>query len=125
VPRCNAKEPVGRTAHASDNEPRRRSQHGQNEHAMAFSRKSWLFAGSERGAERAALMYTDGYAWNAVSAFANCGRAVAHVQGSHGPILLQKSFRGADRKFLEPLVRFMRGDVRNHIGSSKIDHGPP
>jgi hypothetical protein len=38
---------------------------------------------------------------------------------------LQKSFRGADRKFLEPLVRFMRGDVRDHIGSSKIDHGPP
>ena len=58
MPRCNAKEPVGRTAHASDNEPRRRSQHGQNEHAMALGRKSWLFAGSERGAERAALMYT-------------------------------------------------------------------
>jgi hypothetical protein len=55
VPRCNAKEPVGRTAHASDNEPRRRSQHGQNEHAMALGRKSWL---SERGAERAALMCT-------------------------------------------------------------------
>ena len=29
--------------------------------------------------------------WNAVSAFANCGRAVAHVQGSYVPILLQKS----------------------------------
>ena len=40
-------------------------------------------------------------------------------------MVLQKSFRGADRKFLEPLVRFMRGDVRDHIGSSKIDHGPP
>ena len=25
---------------------------------MALGRKSWLFAGSERGAERAALMYT-------------------------------------------------------------------
>jgi len=23
--------------------------------------------------------------WNAVSAFANCGRAVAHVRGSYGP----------------------------------------
>ena len=31
-------------------------------------------------------------------------------------IMLQKSFWGADRKFLEPLVRFMRGDVRDHIG---------
>ena len=40
-------------------------------------------------------------------------------------MVLQKSFRGADRKFLEPLVRFMRGDVKDHIGSSKIDHGPP
>jgi transposase len=25
---------------------------------MALGRKSWLFAGSERGAERAAFMYT-------------------------------------------------------------------
>ena len=26
---------------------------------------------------------TNGCAWNAVSAFANCGRAVAHVRGSY------------------------------------------
>jgi hypothetical protein len=41
------------------------------------------------------------------------------------PILLQKSFRGGERKFLEPLMHFTRGDVRDHIVSSKIDHGPP
>jgi hypothetical protein len=41
------------------------------------------------------------------------------------PILLQKSFWGDERKFLEPLMRFTRGDVRDHIVSSKIDHGPP
>jgi hypothetical protein len=41
------------------------------------------------------------------------------------PILLQKSFRGGERKFLEPLMRFTRGDARDHIASSKIDHGPP
>ena len=40
-------------------------------------------------------------------------------------ILLQKSFWGGERKFLEPLMRFTRGDVRDHIVSSKIDHGPP
>jgi hypothetical protein len=40
-------------------------------------------------------------------------------------ILLQKSFRGGERKFLEPLMRLARGDVRDHIASSKIDHGPP
>jgi hypothetical protein len=40
-------------------------------------------------------------------------------------ILLQKSFWGGARKFLEPLMRFMRDDVRDHIVSSKIDHGPP
>jgi hypothetical protein len=40
------------------------------------------------------------------------------------PILLQKSFWGVERKFLEPLMRFTRGDVRDHIASSKIDHGP-
>src|ERR1700680_1820645 len=39
-------------------------------------------------------------------------------------ILLQKSFWGGERKFLEPLMRFTRGDVRDHIVSSKIDHGP-
>jgi hypothetical protein len=35
------------------------------------------------------------------------------------PILLQKSFWGGERKFLEPLMRFARGDVRDHIVSSK------
>ena len=40
-------------------------------------------------------------------------------------ILLQKSFWGGERKFLEPLMRFARGDVRDHFVSSKIDHGPP
>jgi hypothetical protein len=29
-------------------------------------------------------------------------------------ILLQKSFWGDERKFLEPLMRFTRGDVRDH-----------
>jgi hypothetical protein len=40
----------------------------------------------------------------------------------HLPILLQKSFWGGERKFSEPLMRFPRGDVRDHIVSSKIDH---
>jgi len=40
------------------------------------------------------------------------------------PILLQKSFWGVERKFLEPLMRFALGDVRDHVGGSKIDHGP-
>jgi hypothetical protein len=48
------------------------------------------------------------------------GRHVSKV-----PILLQKSFLGDRRKFLEPLMRFTRDDVRDHIGSSKIDRGPP
>ena len=40
-------------------------------------------------------------------------------------ILLQKSFWEGERKFLELLMRFTRGEVRDHIASSKIDHGPP
>jgi len=40
------------------------------------------------------------------------------------PIVLKKSFWGVERSFLEPLMRFTRGDVRGHIDSSKIDHGP-
>ena len=39
-------------------------------------------------------------------------------------ILLKKSFWGDDRNFLEPLMRSTRGDVRDHIDSSKIDRGP-
>ena len=34
------------------------ARHGQNERGVALGRKSWLFAGSERGADRAAFMYT-------------------------------------------------------------------
>ena len=41
------------------------------------------------------------------------------------PILLQKSFWGDERNFLEPLMRFTSGDVRDHIVSSKIDQGSP
>jgi hypothetical protein len=40
-----------------------------------------------------------------------------------GPILLQKSFWGDERKFLEPLMRFTSGDVRDHMVSLKIDRG--
>ena len=40
-------------------------------------------------------------------------------------ILLQKSFWGGERKFLKPLMRLARGDMRDHIASSKIDHGSP
>ena len=38
--------------------------------------------------------------------------------------MLQKSFWGDKRNFLELLMRFTRGDVRDHIDLSKIDHGP-
>jgi len=37
---------------------------------------------------------------------------------------LKKSFWDDKRNFLEPLMRFARGDVRDHINSSLIDHGP-
>ena len=34
------------------------ARHGQNERVMALGRKAWLFAGSDRGGERAAAMYS-------------------------------------------------------------------
>jgi hypothetical protein len=49
---------------------------------------------------------------------AQYGRHVSKVR-----ILLQKSFWGDERRFLEPLMRFTRGDVRDYIVSSKLDHG--
>jgi hypothetical protein len=39
-------------------------------------------------------------------------------------ILLKKPFWGDERKFLEPLMRLTRGDVRDHIALAKIDDGP-
>jgi hypothetical protein len=50
-------------------------------------------------------------------------RISRHFRGV--PILLQKYFWGDERKSLRPPMRFTRGDVRDHIVSSKINHGPP
>jgi hypothetical protein len=49
-------------------------------------------------------------------------RAGRHV--SKVPILLKKSFLGDKRNFSGPFMRFASGDVRGHIDSPKIDHGP-
>ena len=57
---------------------------------------------------------------NSISCFSRQG-----LNFRFGSILLQKSFRGSGQKFLDPLMRFMCGDVRDHIASSKIGHGPP
>lgn len=34
------------------------ARHGQNERPITLGRKSWLFCGSDRGGERAAVMYS-------------------------------------------------------------------
>ena len=47
--------------------------------------------------------------------------AVLHV--SNVPIVLKKSLVADEREFLGPLMRFVRGDVRDHIVTLKIDHG--
>src|ERR1700728_3859066 len=39
------------------------------------------------------------------------------------PILLKKSFGGGERNFPEPLMCFVRNDVRDHVVSQKNDHG--
>jgi hypothetical protein len=46
------------------------------------------------------------------------------VRVCFAPIVLKKSFLGDERNFLGPLMRFVRGDVRDHIVSHKNDHGP-
>jgi hypothetical protein len=47
-----------RTADASDIGSQHPARYGQNDCEIALGRKSWLFAGSERGADRAAAMTT-------------------------------------------------------------------
>jgi hypothetical protein len=55
-PECG--ERSARTADASDNGLRYPARYGQNDREIALGRKAWLFAGSDRGADRAALMAT-------------------------------------------------------------------
>jgi hypothetical protein len=43
---------------ASGNTLRLPARHGQNDRAIALGRKSWLFCGSNRGGERAAVIYS-------------------------------------------------------------------
>jgi hypothetical protein len=43
---------------ASGNGPQPPARYGQNDRAIAPGRRAWLFAGSDRGGERAAAMYT-------------------------------------------------------------------
>ena len=50
--------PAVQTADASDIGPQHSARHGQNDREIALGRKSWLFAGSDRGGERAAVMLT-------------------------------------------------------------------
>ncbi|WP_245452145.1 transposase domain-containing protein, partial [Mesorhizobium waimense] len=55
---CSRSEAGVRNTDASDNGLRPPAQHGQNDPEIALGRKSWLFAGSDRGADRAAFMAT-------------------------------------------------------------------
>jgi hypothetical protein len=50
--------PSARTAGASDIGLQLPARYGQNDREIALDRKSWLFAGSDRGGERAAVIYT-------------------------------------------------------------------
>jgi IS66 C-terminal element len=50
--------PSVRAADASDIGPQRPARYGQNDREIALGRKSWLFAGSDRGGARAAVMLT-------------------------------------------------------------------
>lgn len=43
---------------ANGNGPRQSARHGQNELELAIGRKNWLFAGSGRGGQSAAIAYT-------------------------------------------------------------------
>jgi hypothetical protein len=45
------------------------------------------------------------------------------LQVRFAPIVLKKSFLGDGRKFLGPLMRFVRGDLGDHIFSHENYHG--
>jgi hypothetical protein len=52
------------------------------------------------------------------------GDVAISADGRFAPIMLKKSFLADERKFLGLLMRFVRGNVRDHIDSTKNDHGP-
>jgi hypothetical protein len=58
-----------------------------------------------------------------VTIAAVCGSGVGPSNVACWQILLKKGFAD-ELKFLGPLMRFSRGNVRDHIVSPKIDHGP-
>ena len=58
---------------------------------------------------------------SALSQIADIFRAGRNV--SKVPIVLKKSFWGDDQNFSGPLMRFARGDMRDHIVSHRNDHG--
>jgi hypothetical protein len=47
------------------------------------------------------------------------------AMSGYGRYCCRRLFGVANEKFLEPLMRFTRDDVRDHIVSSKIDHRSP
>ena len=46
------------------------------------------------------------------------------ANGRFAPILLKKSFGGGERNFLEPLMRFVRSYLGDHVASQKNDQKP-
>ena len=82
-----------------------------------------IFGLATKEASHPSMMETSRATTSAVPPTADIVGHRGHVRKV--PILLQKSFWGGERKFLEPLMRLTRGDVRDHIDSPKIDHGSP
>ena len=58
VVRCAPPVTVDRKADANDSEHQLLARHGQNECVMALGRKNYLFACSDAGGERAAVIYS-------------------------------------------------------------------
>jgi hypothetical protein len=56
--RCSADGGAARTAGATGSRPPPPARHGQNDPEIALGRKNYLFAGSDSGGDRAAILYT-------------------------------------------------------------------
>jgi hypothetical protein len=56
--RCSADGRAARTVGATGSRPSPPARHGQNDPEIALGRKNYLFAGSDSGGRRAAILYT-------------------------------------------------------------------
>ena len=76
---------------------------------------------AEAGSRRTRVVFILAASMSPVDTKRTWRDAVRNVRSQGDSV--EKAFLSDEREFLEPLMRFARGDMRDHIVSHKNDHG--